>query len=163
MMDESKKIKLDVQIINDEQITVIGSSTSFFNETFCPKSDINGLIKRHNKLVKDAREKGIKVSLKTGHKGIMQAVQHDYELAYAEYVSLYDELKELAQAKVEQGIYMPTSEDAELNMLSGISNKIRTYFHAGTPISRVRAAQSRIEELEREIYYDDCTLIKIVL
>lgn len=163
MMDENKKIKLDVVIINNEQITVIGSSTSFFGESFCPKSNINDLIKRHNKLVKDARAKGITVSLKAGHKRTLQEFQHEYEVAYAEYVALYNELKELVQAKVEQGIYMPTSEDAELNMLSGISHKIRTYFYASTPISQVREAQYRIEEFEREIYRDDCTLIKIVL
>ena len=146
----STKIKFERVIINDNEITVSSPSTSWFNEIFASKIDVDNLLKRHKDLIKLVKSKGTKVSLKYKTKQQIVDNAESYNTAFEIYSSSFLELKSLVEDKVKKGFFAPCSDDTELNDLYKKRNAITVMFHGGTPMSNIISLENSISNFERE-------------
>lgn len=155
------KIVLSRVEINANTISVSSdeSSTTYFNEPFIAKVDLKDLTKRINALIKNARAKKISVSQKHKTKDLVKELTESYEAAYAKYNELYEQLKAGVQAKVDKGIFAPTSDDVELKGLYDIRNAMMAMNYRSEPISRINEVAYRISEFERSVGQESCSKI----
>jgi hypothetical protein len=150
-MKIGKAIPLDRVEINDKTINVSGSSTQFVSQTSLEPADydVDALLKQRRSIVKRAREKGIKVSLKSGSDKDWKALALSAADAVSRYNMEYDALKRGWKNKIESGLRCGTSDDLEIEYLSEISNRMTAMFYRSEVLSKVAELRFRIEEMER--------------
>lgn len=123
-----QKINLDTVEINNEFITVIGSSTIFANEVFHKKINISDIENQINFIKNYCKQNNIKLKgqrkISSQSKDILDGYNKEYEL----YKNKYQNLKILITEKVESGIYSPTSDDKEMIKIENIRFEINNMF-----------------------------------
>ena len=63
------------------------------------------------------------------------------------------------QAKVDKGIFAPTSDDVELKGLYDIRNTMMAMNYRSEPISRINEIAYRVSEFERSVEKETCSKI----
>jgi len=145
-IDNTGKIILDTVIIDDKNIIVLGSNTSFSSQSFVEKIEINDIKSKIKDIAKIAKENKVTFKGKAKSLKSLDSSLSDYESDYAVYLTLFNELRTLAKLKVKKGIYAPTSDDLELNEMYEIRNKISRLFHGNNPMSVFRNIKYSVEQ-----------------
>ncbi|MFZ3397508.1 hypothetical protein LCS82_08690 [Vibrio harveyi] len=122
-----EEIKLDLCVLTNEELNIIGSSTVFVNHRFVPAVDLTKLRKTYMELVTKAKELNLKVLHRNGLKkrldDLMGRSVH-YSMARKDYEAKYALLRLGFQAKVDKGIYVGHSDDLELEGLTNLRNEM---------------------------------------
>lgn len=159
---ENNRIELRTIIILENKIKIDTDDTSYCNYIKREFIDVKALIKKHTDLVRLAKSKGCKVSYKNGYKKTLMELKEQYNKEYKEYSDTFNLLKELWIKKLEKGLYAPTSEDKELNVISGLDISIQKTININNVMEKVQTINSKINHYTEE-FKNGAELIKIVL
>ena len=147
-----EKIKLETVILNENKIKVATDHTLYVSFEKVEKVDTKSLIKLHALIVKTCKENKIKISYRNKSKGILTASKVEYEAQYNRYSNLFNQLLEGWKIKLEEGLYMGTSDDKYLNdVLVPISFEITAMFYRNTVMSKVREIERHLKDVYRQL------------
>jgi hypothetical protein len=155
------KIKLDVCEITENFITVCGSSTSFANIQLAQPIDLLNIKSKIKELSRIAKIKNCKVKGKNKALSFIKINSDSYIELYDSYLKLYNHHKSLIEAKVEKGIYLPTCDDAELNEIYAIRNKISTMWYRSSLLSRMRELNHRVIDFAERLNDENSSLTMV--
>jgi hypothetical protein len=161
-IDKDGKIILDTVLIDHENIIVLGSSTAFASQKFVEKINAINLSAKIKEIGQIAKLKSVKFTGKNKALKLSRDNQESYEREFSLYIDLFNNLRTLAKAKVEKGIFPPTADDLEINKMYEIRNQIHAMFHGGKPMSIIRDLNNRVDDILDRIKTSD-TLISVNL
>ncbi len=108
------QIKLDLCVLTDVELSVMGSSTVFVNHRFIPAVDLKKFHETYIELVNKAKDLNLKILHRNGLKkrldDLMGRSVH-YSMARKDYEAKYALLRLGFQAKVDKGIFVGHSDD----------------------------------------------------
>lgn len=158
----SKKIIIKTIIITKNRIKINTDDTSYCNYTKREFIDVKALIKNHTDLVRLAKSKGCKVSYKNGYKKTLMELKEQYNKEYKEYNDTFNLLMKMWIEKLKNGLYAPTSEDKELDVIHELDIAIQRTININNVMERVQAINDKINHYMEE-FESGAELIKIVL
>lgn len=158
----NEKIVMKTIIITKDRIKIDTDDTSYCNYTRREFINIKDLIKKHTELVRLAKSKGCKVSYKNGYKKTLMELKEQYNKEYKEYSDTFNLLMKMWIEKLKNGLYAPTSEDKELDVIHELDIAIQRTININNVMERVQAINDKIEHYIEELE-NDTELIKIVL
>lgn len=122
-----EQIKLDLCVLTNEELNVMGSSTVFVNHRFVPAVDLNKVRQSYMELIKKAKDLDLKVIHRNGLKKRLDEIYNrsvHYSMARKDYEAKYALLRLGFQAKVDKGIFVGHSDDLELEGLTNLRNEM---------------------------------------
>ncbi|MCZ2798957.1 hypothetical protein [Vibrio alginolyticus] len=120
-------IKLELCVLTNEEINVMGSSTVFVNHRFIPAVDLKKVRETYMELVNKAKDLNLKVLHRNGLKKRLDDLvgrSVHYSMARKDYEAKYALLRLGFQAKVDKGIFVGHSDDLELEGLTNLRNEM---------------------------------------
>ena len=110
--------------ITDNNICVCCDHTSYININRYKKIDINKLTNKRTKLIKLAKEKGVKISYKNKTKDRIKNYKDIYEKDYNRSAISYKQIKEnWEHIRDIRGVHKGTSDDEFMNETSKLQNE----------------------------------------
>lgn len=122
-----EEIKLDLCVLTNEELNVMGSSTVFVNHRYVPAVDLKKLRETYMELVTKAKDLNLKVLHRNGLKKRLDDLNDrsvHYSMARKDYEAKYALLRLGFQAKVDKGIFVGHSDDLELEGLTNLRNEM---------------------------------------
>lgn len=163
---DRQPIPLESRIVTTEEIHIATSSTNYCRLFKEPKHDLKALLKLHTEVAREAKRLGISVSYRTKIKSRLD--EHirtrSYERAYQEYDAAFLELKSLWERKLEEGLYMGTSDDVMLKeQIVPLQWRIDAMFNRSQVLFEIREMKRTLEKLEYELEHSAHGLVRIYL
>ncbi|CAH1589072.1 conserved hypothetical protein [Vibrio jasicida] len=121
------QIKLELCVLTNEELNVMGSSTVFVNHRFIPAVDLKKVRETYMELVNKAKDLNLKVLHRNGLKKRLDDLvgrSVHYSMARKDYEAKYALLRLGFQAKVDKGIFVGHSDDLELEGLTNLRNEM---------------------------------------
>lgn len=161
-----ERIILDIAIVTDDKIKVISyaSCTSYANIERVAKIDLKALLNQYTCISKELRSKGVKISYtRKFKKRITDWIKSgSYEEEYALYTERFNKLISLWTQKLEEGLFIGTSDDVMLNKeIYPLHHLIEKMFWRDQIISIVRSVARELEELESEMKYTEFVKVSL--
>lgn len=121
------QIKLELCVLTNEELNVMGSSTVFVNHRFIPAVDLKKVRETYMELINKAKDLNLKVLHRNGLKKRLDDLvgrSVHYSMARKDYEAKYALLRLGFQAKVDKGIFVGHSDDLELEGLTNLRNEM---------------------------------------
>ncbi|AIW22296.1 hypothetical protein F0267_01260 [Vibrio coralliilyticus] len=121
------QIKLELCVLTNEELNVMGSSTVFVNHRFIPAVDLKKVRETYMELVNKAKDLNLKVLHRNGLKKRLDDLvgrSVHYSMVRKDYEAKYALLRLGFQAKVDKGIFVGHSDDLELEGLTNLRNEM---------------------------------------
>lgn len=147
--------------IEKEELHITNEHTSFVNLQRFERVDCFTLLRRYQALIKDVKAAGVDIKYTQRYKRRIHDLMEAYDDAFDLYTQLFDELVKKWQAKVDKGLYVPLSDDAELNSIYELQNKIIAMNYRSEPISQINDVVNSLDKIEAAITSDDCVKVSM--
>lgn len=160
-----EEIELTSAIVTENKLKVCNDCALYVNLERVEKIDIKELLKTYSNITKTAKERKIKLSYQNKIKSQLAEMKKlgSYEEAYQNYTNKFNQLVELWDLKLKEGLHMGTSDDVILNnLIFPIQHEIISMFYVGTVLSKVNEIKRKLDDLEADLKYGT-EFIKIFL
>ena len=161
-MSQQEPIKLSKVSLTDQQILVMSESscTVWIDERpVGAHLDPAGLLSIYTQVLREAKDKGIKISYGLRLKSKLQSLKEPTPECLKKAQTLYQALKEGWTAKVEKGIYPGYADDAEIDRLSKLKWEYQKLFHLNQPLGQLLNIKSILSDHIDNVKREDITKI----
>lgn len=145
-----KTVNLE-QVNLDDSLLRVQSSSTVWVDVVRLKVDVQGLPKLYADVIKLAKECGAKISYRNKTKQAITDVMADAVSSLHSYNGFYDTLKASWEQKVVKGIFVPASDDMELESLSALANQITVMLYANTPLGKATRLESGLKDIKSQL------------
>jgi len=158
----NKRIKL-IKKENENHYEITSDNTIYvrFNKTKTYDINIDELISERNKIIKKFRSKKIKVKTKYNDE-LIKKLKDKFKKDIKERKKIEIEVIKGYNKIYENGLYIPTSDNKELEKLEQLSSKLQKFLYRSEPISIINEIKSRIDDINNNPF-KNTNLINIEL
>lgn len=145
-----KTVNLEQVILDGSQLRVQSSSTVWVDVVKL-EVDVQGLPKLYADVIKLAKGCGAKISYRNKTKQAITDVMAGAVSSLHSYNGFYDTLRASWEQKVVKGIFVPASDDMELQSLSALANQITVLLYANTPLGKAMRLERDLLDIKSQL------------
>ncbi len=145
-----KRKKLDVVYrISKDEIYICTESTSYIREVRQSKLVQAELLDMYKNILRNCKEKGVKIRYKNGLKKNILSLWPEYEKEHKEYTVIFDELVERVKKLEERGIRMGSADDEYLSICHSLNHLLNPYTYRNSTSGTMKSIYYELREMER--------------
>jgi ABC-type transporter Mla MlaB component len=153
------QVTLTKNVIEKNKLQITNEHTSFVDLERFEHVDSFALLRRYQSIIKKAKEAGVDIKYTQRYKRRIHDLTEAYDDAFDLYNQLFDKLVKRWKDKIDKGLFVPLSDDNELNSIYELQNEIIAMNYRSEPISQMNDIANSLDNIEDAILSGDCVKV----